>query len=815
VAGAPTETVPPPGGAPALGVAPPLTPARPSARRRLPAGAGIRGRGLWVATIALTVLLCLLSFYAKGGLSLETITNTELALTIGSGVVLAVAAVALRAGTPAFGLWPSLLLLAFALLSAISIVWSVQPDASWRDAARLLAYAAVFAAAVVLAKLAPRRWPALLGAIALASVIVCGYALLSKSLPDHFPEANRYARLYEPYGYWNALGLIAAMGAISCMWLGARRAGHALLTALAYPAMGVLLLTLLLAYSRGALVALVVALVVWFAIVPLRLRGAAVLLSGAVMAGAIAAWDFGNHALSSEKVPIADSTSAGHELGALVLAMIVGLTVLGVVVVFATGRRPPPRELRRRTGTALLAALAVAVIAFAGALTVSHRGFTGSISHAFNKLTDTHAKVPNTPGRLTAIASVRAQYWDEALKVFRAHPALGAGAQGYEVARLRYRTGPLPVKHAHGFIVQTLADLGIVGLLAALALLACWLAAAGRATHPFNRRWRSWRELRSRARPAWERLPGGAASRYGPERIGLLSMLCVVVAFGVHSLIDWTWYVPATAIAALICAGWLAGRGPLHRIAVTGGVTAASDTGAAFAAERPSARPASNGARTANGAAQGVPAPSLRELRTRVLERRPGSVRIAVAAAALAAALLTAWVQWQPQRSEEAREATLGQLSGNLAAARADAQSAVSRDPLSVEALFALADVQSVARQPGQERATLRRAVRLQPSNPQTWLVLGRFDLTREPRAALGELRASIYLDPESISQEALTAGAPEAIQTYNDYVQALRAVAQQQTAVKSASEQRSRAARARRAARRRARRSARTQSHK
>jgi hypothetical protein len=561
--------------------------------------------------------------------------------------------------------------------------------------------------------------------------------------------------------------------------------------------MGVLLLTLLLAYSRGALVALLVGLIVWFAIVPLRLRGAAVLVSGAIAAGAIAAWDYANHSLSAEKVPIADSTSAGHELGALVLAMVVALTVLGVAVVFATGRRPPARELRRRTGIALLAGLAVTIVAFAAALTVSQRGFTGSISHAFNKLTDTHAKLPgNTPGRLTAVASVRAQYWDEALKVYKAHPALGAGAQGYEVARLRYRTGPLTVKHAHGFVVQTLADLGIVGLLLALALLASWMAAAGRATHPFNRRWRGWRELRAGARPAWARLPKGAQSRYGPERIGLLSVLCVVVVFGVHSLIDWTWYVPATAIAALVCAGWLAGRGPLAGIAATPGAAARS-----------------NGA---PGFASGGGAGSLQDLRARLLESRPGSVRMLVAAAALAGALLAAWVQWQPQRSEEAQEAALGQLAANrLPAAEADARSAVSRDPLSVQALFTLAGVQTAAHQPAQARATLRKAVRLQPSNPQTWLTLGRFDLTSYPQAALGELRAGIYLDPKLISQEALAAGQAEAVQTYNEYVQALRAVAQREAALRSASEQRSRAARARRAARRHARRSARTRSHR
>jgi hypothetical protein len=43
----------------------------------------------------------------------------------------------------------------------------------------------------------------------------------------------------------------------------------------------------------------------------------------------------------------------------------------------------------------------------------------------------------------------------------------------------------------------------------------------------------------------------------------MLSMLCLVVVFGAHSLIDWTWYVPGDACAALLCAGWLAGRGPL------------------------------------------------------------------------------------------------------------------------------------------------------------------------------------------------------------------------------------------------------------
>ena len=784
--GAPTETPPGPAGAgsaPALGVAPPLTPA-PSLgglRRRAPAGSGrFIGQGTWIGTIGVAALLCLLAFYAQGGLNLETMTNIELGLTLGAAVVLA-AAVLVRGGpSRIYGAWPAVLLLAFALLSAFSVVWSVQPDGSWRDAGRLLCYAAVFAAAGALARMMPRRWPSLLGGITLASVVICGYALLTKSLPNHFANANLYARLYEPYGYWNALGLTAAMGAIGCMWLGARRAGHALLSALAYPAMGVLLLTLLLAYSRGALVALAAAIVLWFCLVPLRLRGAAVLLTGAVAAAAIAAWDFSNHALSSEKVPIAEATSAGHELGALVLAMVVLLTAVGVGVTFATGRRAPSALTRRRAGIALAAMLAVLVLAFLGALAASHRGFTGTISHAFHSLTDTHAKVPNTPGRLTAIASVRAQYWDEALKVFKAHPALGAGAGGYEVARLRYRTGPLPVKHAHGFIVQTMADLGIVGLVLALLLLATWMAAAGRSTHPFNRRWRSWAELRARARPAWEPLPRGRIRRYGPERIGLLTLVCMVVLFGIHSAVDWTWYVPGTALAALLCAGWLAGRGPLVDPAVTPAPARSNGTS-------PLSR---EGLREAIG--------------------RPGPARIAVAGAIVVTAVLIAWTQWQPQRSEDARESALGLVARDPTAAAAAARTAVSRDPLSVEALFALASVQETAGRRAQARATLEKAVRLQPSNPRTWLALGRFDLAGNPEAAVQEMRAGIYLDPASISPEALTVGHPEAVETYDDYVQALRAVAQHEAAVKTATARRLRAtAAARRAARQRAARKA------
>jgi len=77
--------------------------------------------------------------------------------------------------------------------------------------------------------------------------------------------------------------------------------------------------------------------------------------------------------------------------------------------------------------------------------------------------------------------------------------------------------------------------------------------------------------------------------------------------------------------------------------------------------------------------------------------------------------------------------------------------------------------------------------VRLQPSNPETWLRLGEYDLSAErsttgalltegDQSAVTELGAAIYLNPESISAEAIADGNQEAISVQNAYVEAFRA---------------------------------------
>ena len=216
-----------------------------------------RADWLWPG-LAVAGVACFVVFVAGGGLALSSMTTVEIVLTLGAGAIAAALLLVgpLRARERPPGSLATALLVAFTVLTVLSIVWSVAPDASYRDTGRMLAYTAVFGVAVMLARALPARVTAVIGGATLAAVIVCGYALLTKVFPGQLDASDIYARLRAPYSYWNATGLTAAMGAVGCLWLGARRDGHALLRAAAYPAMGLLLATLLLAYSRGALAAL-------------------------------------------------------------------------------------------------------------------------------------------------------------------------------------------------------------------------------------------------------------------------------------------------------------------------------------------------------------------------------------------------------------------------------------------------------------------------------------------------------------------------------------------------------------------------------
>jgi hypothetical protein len=658
--------------------------------------------------VALAAALTAVGLRAGGGLALDPTTKVEITLDVVGGVLAALAALAVSARR----WWGGITIGLFAVLAgvtALSITWSIQPSDSWLEANRTFSYLLVFAGAVTLSRTVGAWWSGLLGALCTATFVICVWAILTKVFPGALASDEVYARLREPFGYWNAVGLTAALGVPPTLWLGARRSGHAAISALAYPIMGILLLTVLLAYSRGSLLAVAVGCAFWFVVVPLRLRGVAVLAVGAVGALVVSGWVFAQDTLTKDGVPIDERTTSGHELGVAVLIMVLVLLAAGLALGFAAARRAPSEPARKRAGATIIVGLALVPVILVIALAMSSKGLGGTISSGWKSLTDPNdqTQVLNDPSRLTSVGSVRARYWDESIKIFRAHPWQGVGAGAYATARLRYRTDNLAVRHAHGYAVQTAADLGLFGLLVSLLLLVAWIGATGRTL--------GWRLPAFARRAAPQAGARGLDPRvsFGPEHVAMATLATVVLVFGVHSFVDWTWFVPGTAVMALVAAGWVAGRGPLDE-----------------------------------------PAPDARMLGARVAQGLRQPPNVALACAALALGLLAGWAAWQPLRSVDSDNDALAIAPGPASYAEAVAltEKAGDQNPLSIDPLLTRALVETSAHHPDRARVALVEAIRRQPSNPQTWEYLSRFAVDQEnnPKLALRLLGPALYLDPKS-----------------------------------------------------------------
>ena len=514
-----------------------------------PSALRLRVGGQWLVAAALAAGLIIIAFVTKAGDDLAPNTWAQIVLVL-IGAAAAITVLVIGAPGPRYGLVALGLFAVLALVTTLSITWSVTPDASWLEANRTLSYFAVFGAGMAFARVFGERWPALVGAIALLALVLSAYALLVKVFPATFAPDDSLGRLSAPFGYWNATGLIAALGLPPTVWAGARRDAAPVLRGLVPPAIALLVSVVVLSYSRSAVLASIAGLALWFAVVPLRLRGAFVLGLGLLGAAAISGWALATHALTHDHVALASRTSAGHGFGIVIVLVLFALAIVSLVGAFAVDRAALPAEARRRIGIVLIGLVALVPVAGIAALAASQRGFTGEISHVWSTLTTTKESVGDNPGRLIELGSSRARDWNDGWSVFT-HSALhGAGAAGYATARLRYSTSIFRVDHAHSYIAQTLADFGLIGIVVNLGLLIAWSLAA-RTT------------VRARAPDL----------RGAPERIGSLTLLCVVVAFGVHSAIDWTWFIPGTALPALLCAGWLAGRGPIE--APSGGAPSA------------------------------------------------------------------------------------------------------------------------------------------------------------------------------------------------------------------------------------------------
>ena len=637
------------------------------------------------------------AFGARGGTELTRTSVTEVALIVVGAAVLATTFLWSRSGRM-YGRTTVMLFALLALLTALSVLWSISPELTYVEVGRTFAYLAVFAAAVAAARLAPRAAPQVLEGLLIGAMIPVGYALASRVWPGSLAENEVSNRLGAPFDYWNAVGSVAAMAVPILLWLGSRKGGSSTARTLAYPLMGACMVAIALTQSRGAAAAAAIGAVAWFVLVPLRLRSLPVLLFPFAGAVAVSAWALSKDPFTQALQPLSAKEAVAGDFGALVLLMLVLLMLAGAVVEAGSARRVPSPRLRRRIGVAAVAFACLVPLAAITSVAFSDRGIGDRISELTS---ETKVSPQQGGGRVFAASSSRGKYWREAWKVFEARPVEGVGAGSFAVARLKYRNDASVTRHAHGWFAQILADFGLIGLVLTVLLFLTWSLAALSATGLLPRRLvRGAGDEHTPLRRDWD-----------PPRIALVAVLLVPVVFGAQSLLDWTWFIPAPAVMALIAAGYVAGRGPL-------------------------------------GSAEDDPASG----RTG-FTWRPTWGRIGVAVATVATAALVAWAAWQPEASDKTTNDALALADQKkYDAAIEKTKDAEDINPLTPDPLLVRAAVDTQANRVRDAEHSLQQAVISFPGDPQTWYRLAAFQLGTldAPETAIKTIRGALYLDPHS-----------------------------------------------------------------
>lgn len=507
--------------------------------------------GLLDAPALLTVaLLALLTYAAFDHAAVSVAAQARLDVALAAIAALAAAAglwrSSLRFAAPPAAMAGMGLLGAFGLWNGVTLIWSIEPDATWLELNRVLAYALMLClgiAAGASSRQALQRVS--IGFVAVAQAVAI-YALAQKLLPGlhvagvfDLNQTGSLPRLQEPLGYWNALALFLVLSVPSALVLTASRELAARWRLLALGALTLTLLTIGLTLSRGGLLAVVVAAVVIVAARGAGLRSLMWLALAVLAAAPSFVFGLASHALSASDVPLGRREGAGAILFAILVISLAAQFVLARRLQKVERRMPLAQTRQRAARWALIALVAAVVVAGVIALSASGRGLGGSISHAWRSFTATHSTSVYDPHRLLSTDSEnRWVWWKEAAGAFTDRPLQGWGAGAFPVLHLLYRRDTLSVKQPHNVPLQWLAETGLVGAALALAAFLLLLVAATRS-------------IRRRAA--------------GPDRLAASALLAAVISYVVHFVFDWDWDIPAVTLPVMLFLGLLIARAPDSR----------------------------------------------------------------------------------------------------------------------------------------------------------------------------------------------------------------------------------------------------------
>ena len=382
--------------------------------------------------------------------------------------------------------WPwALASAAVAAWTILSALWSAHAAQSVLEARRAVVYVAVVLALLVLVRRESSRLIVPATHVAISLLLLYGVAryLLGGR---HYDTFEGYL-LHQPLGYANAVGVLATLGLLLALGLVAGT-GPVRARAGAAATVPVLALALDLSESTASVLALGAGLAVLALASPATVR---VLAAGAIVAppAAVAA-GLG----SASQLTLVTETP---RISGPVLAAAAAACALAAAALVVRLRLPAERRPGRRVRALVLAA--VLVIALGGAAAVARSGATEPRASYY-----------------------RVAWHDEAAR----HPLLGTGAGTFGLywARSGKAVELEGALDAHSLYLETLAEIGVPGLLLVLAMLLAPLRHA----------------------IADRRLP------YVPAALGAYA------AFLVHAGLDWDWEMPAVVVAALCLGGALA-----------------------------------------------------------------------------------------------------------------------------------------------------------------------------------------------------------------------------------------------------------------
>jgi len=408
----------------------------------------------------------------------------------------------------------------FAVWTLVSSRWSQAPARALIEFDRALLYTLAFVLCAMVA-MHPRRLRWMVGGIAIASVLVCGAGLITRLLPDVWPivEASINTRLSYPVTYWNALGLLAAIGIIICFGLTSSEREPRVVRVLAAATIPMLASTLLLTLSRGSLAAAALGVVLFAAVGHPR-----ALLSGAIAvvpATAIAiSSTYGADALISSNPLSAAAQEQGQHVATVVAICSVSAALLRTLLLYVDeilSQLRPTAAVRRQVLQAGAVALTLAVVLGAVAIDAPGR-YKAFVSSGTSQARSDAVAAREGRERLSMISdNGRVALWTVAVDEFERHPVHGTGAGTYEVSWNQHRPNGSKVVDAHSLYAEVSGELGSVGLLLLLTALVTIIVGVAR-----------------RAR--------------GADRALFATILAAIVAWAVAAGFDWHWEMPVVTL---------------------------------------------------------------------------------------------------------------------------------------------------------------------------------------------------------------------------------------------------------------------------